>query len=286
MPKDLLNKIEDNYKKFSKGQKLIGDFIIKQYDKAAFMTASKLGKAVGVSESTVVRFATELGYDGYPSLQKALQELIKTKLTSVQRIEVANEKITKNGVLRGVMLSDIDKIRITMEKNNEDSFEKAVETLINAKKIYILGVRSSSALASFMGFYFNLIFDNVRLVHTTSVSEMFEQILRVEKGDVVVGISFPRYSKRTVKAMEYSLDSGADVIAITDSEESPLVQCSNNHLIASSDMVSFVDSLVGPLSLINALIAAIGIRKQNEISATFDKLERMWEEYDVYEKND
>lgn len=286
MPKDLLNKIEDNYKKFSKGQKLIGDFIIKQYDKAAFMTASKLGKAVGVSESTVVRFATELGYDGYPSLQKALQELIKTKLTSVQRIEVANEKITKNGVLRGVMLSDIDKIRITMEKNNEDSFEKAVETLINAKKIYILGVRSSSALASFMGFYFNLIFDNVRLVHTTSVSEMFEQILRVEKGDVVVGISFPRYSKRTVKAMEYSLDSGADVIAITDSEESPLVQCSNNHLIASSDMVSFVDSLVGPLSLINALIAAVGIRKQNEISATFDKLERMWEEYDVYEKND
>ncbi len=286
MPKDLLNKIEDNYKKLSKGQKLIGNFIIKQYDKAAFMTASKLGKAVGVSESTVVRFATELGYDGYPSLQKALQELIKTKLTSVQRIEVANEKITKNGVLRGVMLSDIDKIRITMEKNNEDSFEKAVETLINAKKIYILGVRSSSALASFMGFYFNLIFDNVRLVHTTSVSEMFEQILRVEKGDVVVGISFPRYSKRTVKAMEYSLDCGADVIAITDSDESPLIQCSNNHLIASSDMVSFVDSLVGPLSLINALIAAIGIRKQNEISATFDKLERMWEEYDVYEKND
>ena len=286
MPKDLLNKIEDNYKKLSKGQKLIGNFIIKQYDKAAFMTASKLGKAVGVSESTVVRFATELGYDGYPSLQKALQELIKTKLTSVQRIEVANEKITKNGVLRGVMLSDIDKIRITMEKNNEDSFEKAVETLINAKKIYILGVRSSSALASFMGFYFNLIFDNVRLVHTTSVSEMFEQILRVEKGDVVVGISFPRYSKRTVKAMEYSLDCGADVIAITDSDESPLIQCSNNHLIASSDMVSFVDSLVGPLSLINALIAASGIRKQNEISATFDKLERMWEEYDVYEKND
>ncbi|MBR4950247.1 MAG: MurR/RpiR family transcriptional regulator [Clostridia bacterium] len=286
MPKDLLKKIEDNYKKFSKGQKLIGAFIIKQYDKAAFMTASKLGKAVGVSESTVVRFATELGYDGYPSLQKALQELIKTKLTSVQRIEVANEKIAKSGVLRGVMLSDIDKIRATMEKTSEDNFEKAVETLINAKKIYILGVRSSSALASFMGFYFNLIFDNVKLVQTTSASEIYEQIHRIEKGDVMIGISFPRYSKRTIRAMEYSLDNGADVIAITDSEESPLIKCSNNHLTASSDMVSFVDSLVGPLSLINALIAAIGVRKQDEISATFHKLERMWEEYDVYQKND
>lgn len=285
MPKDLLNKIEDDFKNFSKGQKRIGEFIIKQYDKAAFMTASKLGKAVGVSESTVVRFATELGYDGYPSLQKALQELIKTKLTSVQRIEVANEKIAKNGVLRGVMLSDIDKIRMTMEKNNEESFEKAVETIINAKKIYIIGIRSASALASFMGFYFNLIFDNVKLVNTVSVSEIFEQILCVEKGDVVIGISFPRYSKRTIKAMEYSRDNGADVIAITDSEESPLAQCSNNCLIASSDMISFVDSLVGPLSLINALIAAIGIRKQDEISNTFDKLERMWEEYDVYENN-
>lgn len=285
MPKNLLNKIEDDFSKFSKGQKRIGEFIIKQYDKAAFMTASKLGKAVGVSESTVVRFATELGYDGYPSLQKALQELIKTKLTSVQRIEVANEKIAKNGVLRGVMLSDIDKIRMTMEKNNEESFEKAVETIINAKKIYILGIRSASALASFMGFYFNLIFDNVKLVNTVSVSEIFEQILCVEKGDVVIGISFPRYSKRTIKAMEYSLDNGADVIAITDSEESPLAECSSNCLIASSDMISFVDSLVGPLSLINALIAAIGIRKQEEISNTFDKLERMWEEYDVYEKN-
>lgn len=283
--RDLLLKIQSSMPSFSKGHKAIGKYIIENYDKAAFMTASKLGRAVGVSESTVVRFATELGYNGYPKLQKALQELIRAKLTSVQRIQASSGRINENEVLKNVILSDIEKLRLTLEDIKKDDFQSAVSAILEAENIYILGVRSSASLASFLGFYFNLIFDNMRLINTTSVSEMFEQMLRVKKGDVVIGISFPRYSRRTVRALQYAKDRGAAVVAITDTLTSPLTDCSDYNLIAKSDMVSFVDSLVAPLSVINALIVAIGLRKKDEVFSVFEELENIWDEYDVYEKN-
>jgi len=281
---DLLKKIETMMKEFSKGQKLIANYILNHYDKAAFMTAARLGSIVGVSESTVVRFATELGFDGYPKLQKALQELIRTKLTAVQRMEVASDRIGDQDVLTTVLNSDMDKIRLTLEEIDKTEFQSIVNAIINAKKIYILGVRSSAALASFLGFYFNLLFDNVRLVHTTSVSEMFEQILRVGSEDVVIGISFPRYSRRTIKALQYAKKQGSTVIAITDSNLSPLIEYSTYKLIARSDMASFVDSLVAPLSVINALIVALAMRKKEDVYKTFEHLEHIWDEYQVYEK--
>lgn len=283
---DLMNKIQNNLSKFSKGQRLIAKYIIEHYDKAAFLTASKLGATVGVSESTVVRFATELGYGGYPQLQKALQEMIRNKLTAVQRMEVTSDRMGDQDILRTVLTSDIDKIRMTLDEIDRGSFEAVVETILNARHIYILGVRSSAALSDFLGFYFNLLFDNVRLVHTNSVSEIFEQLLRVGEDDVVLGVSFPRYSKRTLKALEYCKNSGATVIALTDSRVSPLSQTADYTLLAKSDMASFVDSLVAPLSVVNALIVAIGMRKQDEISKTFDHLEEIWDEYEVYEKLD
>jgi DNA-binding MurR/RpiR family transcriptional regulator len=283
---DLIKRMQENLKQFSKGQKLIANYIINHYDKAAFMTAANLGEVVGVSESTVVRFAIELGFDGYPKLQKVLQEIIKSKLTSVQRMEVSSNRISENNVLRSVLQSDMEKIKITLEEIEQIDFNIIVEKILAANKIYILGVRSSAPLASFLGFYFNLIFDNVRLVHTTSVSEMFEQILKASAGDVVIGISFPRYSKRTIKAMQFVKNQGATAIALTDSRESPLAEFSDYSLIARSGMASFVDSLVAPLSVINALIVAIGIRRKEQISQTFESLEKIWDEYQVYEKYD
>lgn len=283
---DLFEKIRNLMPEFSKGQKLIACFIINNYDKAAFMTAARLGEITGVSESTVVRFAIELGYDGYPRLQKVLQELIKSKLTSVQRMEVSSYKINKDDVLKNVLHSDMEKIKLTLEEIDQNVFNCAVEEILKAKKIYILGVRSSAPLAGFLGFYFNLMFDNIRLVHTTSVSEMFEQILRADENSVVIGISFPRYSKRTIKALQYVKSQGARVIAITDSIDSPLVEYADFSLLARSDMASFVDSLVAPLSVINALIVALSLRKKEEISKIFGKLENIWDEYQVYEKFD
>lgn len=281
-----MGKIQSSMSEFSKGQRLIARYIIEHYDKAAFMTASKLGATVGVSESTVVRFATELDYSGYPQLQKALQEMIRNKLTAVQRMEVTNDRMGNRDVLRSVLNSDIEKIRLTLDELDQDTFNDVVEAILHAKHIYVLGVRSSSALSSFIGFYFNLMFDNVSLIHTNSTSEIFEQLLRVEEGDVVLGVSFPRYSKRTSQALEYSHNSGATVVALTDSRLSPLSQCADYTLIAKSDMASFVDSLVAPLSVVNALIVAIGMRRQNEISQVFNKLETIWDEYQVYEKLD
>lgn len=281
---DLITKIQSELPGFSKGQKQIARFILEHYDKAAFMTASRLGVTVGVSESTVVRFATELGYDGYPHLQRALQEMIRNKLTSVQRMEVAGDRMGGRDVLQTVLHSDTDMIRVTLDEIDRDAFQGAVDALMGAKRIYILGVRSSSALASFLGFYFNLLFENVTLVHTNSVSEIFEQVLRVGPGDVLFGISFPRYSKRTLSAMKYARDRGARVIALTDSQLSPLARVADHVLLARSDMASFVDSLVAPLSVINALIVAVGMSRRDEIEQTFNKLERIWEEYDVYEK--
>ena len=279
---DLISKIQTELPGFSKGQKQIARYILEHYDKAAFMTASRLGVTVGVSESTVVRFATELGYDGYPHLQRALQEMIRNKLTSVQRMEVSSDRLGGRDVLRTVLHADTDMIRQTLDEIDRDAFQGAVDALTGAHRIYILGVRSSSALANFLGFYFNLLFDNVTLVHTNSVSEIFEQVLRVGPGDVLFGISFPRYSKRTLSAMQYARDRGAKVIALTDSQLSPLARVADHLLLARSDMASFVDSLVAPLSVINALI--VGMSRRDEIEHTFNKLESIWEKYDVYEK--
>ena len=284
MTRDILSVIQNSMPTFSKGQRLIARFILQSYDKAAFMTASKLGKTVNVSESTVVRFAAELGYDGYPSMQKALQEMIRNKLTSIQRIEVANDRIGNQDILSMVMQSDIEKIRMTLEETDRASFRQAVDAILSAHRIYILGVRSAAALADFLGFYFNLIFDNIVLVHTTSASEIFEQLLRVGPEDVVIGISFPRYSSRTVKAMRFAKDRGANVIALTDSEASPLAEAATETLLAKSDMASFVDSLVAPLSLVNALIVAVGRRRNEDVEQIFADLEQIWSEYGVYEQ--
>ncbi|AUG57560.1 HTH-type transcriptional regulator MurR [Acetivibrio saccincola] len=283
---DLITMIENNMENFSKGQKLIANFIINHYDKASFMTAAKLGAEVGVSESTVVRFANEIGFDGYPALQKELNKLVKSKLTSIQRMEISSARIKDSNVLKSVLLSDMEKIKATLEEIDLESFDNVVESILKAKKIYILGVRSSAPLASFLGFYFNLIFNNVRLVHTTSVSETFEQIIYASKGDVVIGISFPRYSMRTINAMKFAKKKGATVIAITDSNDSPLTENSHHTLTARSDMASFVDSLVAPLSVINALILAIAMRKKEHVYSIFENLEKIWDEYGVYESKD
>lgn len=284
MNRDILTVIQENMSTFSKGQKRIANYILESYDKAAFMTASRLGKTVSVSESTVVRFAAELGYDGYPSMQRSLQKMIRNRLTSVQRIEVSNDRIGDQDLLSSVLQSDIEKIRLTLEEVDRQSFDRAVDAIVSARKIYIMGVRSSASLATFLSFYFNLIFDNVISVAANTASEVFETMLRVGAEDVVIGVSFPRYSSRTVQAMNFARDRGATTIAITDSEASPLAPISNYTLKARSDMASFVDSLVAPLSLVNALIVAIGRKKNDDLSQTFETLEQIWDEYQVYEK--
>ncbi len=283
---NLIRKIEQNMPRMSKGQRAIAAYLLAHYEEAAYITAARIGVEAGVSESTVVRFAMELGFEGYPHFQKALQEEMKGRLTSVQRMRAADRLRKKDDVLGAVLLSDMDKIKQTFERIDRQIFDRAVDTILGAQKIYILGVRSAAPLASFLGFYFNLIFDHVRLVHTTSVSEMFEQILSVQEGDVVIGISFPRYSKRTIKAMNYARNSGATVIAITDKDKSPIADNADLALLAPSDMASFVDSLVAPLSVINALIAAIGYKKRDLVSERLEKLERVWDEYEVYDKGD
>lgn len=284
MSRDILTVIQDSMHTFSKGQRKIANFILESYDKAAFMTASRLGQKVGVSESTVVRFAFELGYDGYPDMQRSLQKMIRNRLTTVQRIEVTNDRLGDQDLLSMVLQSDIEKIRQTLEELDRDSFYSAVDAIVSARKIYIIGVRSSASIASFLHFYFNLIFDNVVLVSANTASEIFESLLRVGEGDAVIGISFPRYSSRTVQALSFARDRGATTIAITDSETSPLVPISRYTLMARSDMASFVDSLVAPLSLVNALLVAVSQRKNEDLSNTFHTLEGIWEEYNVYEK--
>lgn len=286
MTNDLLLKIESGMSTFSKGQKLIARFITDHYEKAAFMTAYKLGETVGVSESTVVRFATEVGFEGYPQLQKNLQEIIRNRLTTVQRMEIIDGQIGNADVLSKVMTLDSEKIRRTLEEIDRDSFSRAVDAIIGARERYILGIRSSNMLADFMAFYFNHIFPHVNNVSNNSTSEVFEQMLRIGEGDVLLAISFPRYSQRTLKAAQFAKRSGARVIAITDCASAPLAEVADIMLLARSDMASFVDSLVAPLSLINSLIVAVGLRKKDEISKTYDTLEHIWEEYNVYEKTD
>lgn len=276
--------IEEGMPTFSKGQKRIANYILEHYDKAAYMTASKMGALVGVSESTVVRFAIELGFDGYPDMQKSLQELIRMKLTSVQRVEVTNSLIGEGDVLDKILISDAEKIRHTLEEIDREAFEAAVDKIVAADKIYIIGVRSSSSLAGFLNFNFRMMFDNVKFVQTTSGSEMFEQIMSIGERDVMIAISFPRYSKRIVNAVEYAHNAGADVISLTDSHQSPIAGMADQLLLARSDLVSFVDSLVAPLSIINAIIVAVSRKKMDDIRVRFDKLEKIWDEYEVYDK--
>ncbi len=281
---DLLKVIEERMSSFSKGQKMIASYILANYDKAAYLTASKLGAFVGVSESTVVRFAIELGYEGYPDFQDSLRKLIRNRLTSFQRIEVTNNLIGDGDVLEKVLSSDIDKIRRTMEEIDRGMFAEAVERLVRARSIYIIGVRSSSSLAGFLNYSFRMIFDDVKFVQTTSRSELFEQIMSIGKDDVMIAISFPRYSKRIINAVEYARDKGANVVALTDSTLSPIAVHANQLLIAHSDMASFIDSLVAPLSIINALIVAVSRAKQEDVTERLRTLEEVWDQYDVYDK--
>lgn len=284
MSYDILAILQEKAPTFSKGQKRIARYITEAYDKAAFMTANRLGKTVGVSESTVVRFAVDLGFDGYPSMQKSMQEMVLNRLTSVQRIEVANDRLGNQDVVSMVLHSDMEKLRQTGETLDREEFSAAVNAILKAKRVYILGVRSVAPLANFLGYYLNYMFNNVHVISGVSAGEMFEKIVGVNSEDVVIAFSFPRYSSSTTKGAQYCRSAGATVIGFTDSKLSPLGQCSDHVLIAKSDMVSLVDSLVAPLSIVNALIVAIASKKEKELSQTFANLERIWDEYDVYEK--
>lgn len=282
MEQDLLKLIESKKPGFSKGQKRIAAYISENYDKAAYMTAAKLGSLVDVSESTVVRFANVLGFEGYPELQHAMQAYIRTRLTSFQRVEITNKLIGDADILDKVLLSDIDKIKHTLELVDRKSFNAAVEKIVSARKIYVIGMRSASSLAGFLTFGFRMMFDNVRFVQTTSGSEIFEQLMDIGEKDVMLAISFPRYSKRIIDAVTYAKQAGADVVALTDGESAPIAAHADQLLIAQSDMASFVDSLVAPLSIINAIIVAVAKEKGDELAQRLRRLENIWEEYDVY----
>ena len=285
MKQNLLQQLTDRMPTFSKGQRQIASYILEHYDRAAYMTASKLGGVAQVSESTVVRFADELGFSGYPELQRTLQELAKTNLTAAQRMEVADNLLQKDTVLEKVLLGDADKIRHTLESLDKDAFYAAVDKIVGARNIYIIGSRSSASLAGFLTLHFRMMFDNVRNVELTSGSEMFEQILDIGKNDVMIAISFPRYSKRTVRAVQFAHHAGADVVSITDSEASPIATDCDQLLIAHSDMASFVDSLVAPLSIINAVVVAVAMSKHDQVADRLRRLEKIFDEYDVYDKN-
>jgi DNA-binding MurR/RpiR family transcriptional regulator len=282
--KDLMRIIQIKFQRLSKGQKLIAEYILKNYDKAAFMTAARLGDSVGVSESTVVRFSNELGFSGYPKLQKALQELIKNKLTTVQRLELSKDFISTEDALKGVLKADMENIRATLEKINPYTFDEVLNSIFRAKTIYIIGLRSSTALAEFLGFYLNIILQNVRIV-SYGISDIFEQMINVHEGDLVIGIGFPRYATKTIDVLDFSKKRKAEVLAITDSLLSPLAAKADYTLIAQSNMASFVDSLVAPLSIINALIIAVGMREKENISDIFGNLEKIWQDYNVYSYN-
>ena len=284
MSTDILALFQERQGEFSKGQRRIAQYIQNNYDKAAFMTAGRLGKLVGVSESTVVRFAVELGYQGYPEMQKAMQEMVLNRLTSVQRIGVANDRIGDQDVVSMVLQSDAEKLRQTDEKLDRDSFRSAVNAILEARRVYVIGVRSASALANFLGYYLNYMFDNIQVITTSGSSEMFEKLIGVDSRDAVIAFSFPRYSTSTVKGVQYCRSTGATVVGITNSNLSPLGMNSDHVLVAKSDMVSLVDTLVAPLSVVNALIVALASGREQELSKTFDTLERVWEEYNVYEK--
>ncbi len=279
---ELILRIEGKYAKMSKGQRRLADYVCANYDKAVFLTAAKLGETVGVSESTVVRFAIQLGYKGYPDFQKALEELVRNKLNSIQRMEVTYGRISQSEILETVLHSDIEKIKQTLAVIDDKVFNLAIDTILGANRIYVIGIRSCAPLAAFFGFYLNLICDNVTTVDTNSSSEIFEQLIRIDERDVIIGISFPRYSMRTLKALEFASNRKAKVITLTDSIHSPMNLYSSCNLIARSDMASIVDSLVAPLSVINALVVALCMKKQKEVVSTLETLEEIWGEYQVY----
>ena len=283
---ELLGRIAERQGQFSKGQKRLADYVIENYDKAVFLTAAKLGDVVGVSESTVVRFATQLGYKGYPGFQKALEELVRNKLNSIQRMEVTYGRISQSEILETVLHSDIEKIKLTLEAIDQKAFDLAIDTILNAKRIYVIGIRSCAPLASFLSFYLNLVCENVVTVNTNSSSEIFEQLIRIDENDVIIGISFPRYSMRTLKALEFASNRKAKVITLTDSVHSPMNLYSSCNLIARSDMASIVDSLVAPLSVINALVVALCMKKQQDVVTTLETLEKIWGEYQVYSSDE
>ncbi len=279
---ELMNRINERYGDMSKGQKMIAAYITDYYDKAVFLTAAKLGEAVGVSESTVVRFAMHLGYRGYPQFQQALAELVRGKLDSVQRMENVYGRITQSEILTTVLKSDAKRIQDTLEMIDEDAFDMAVDSILHARHIYVIGIRSCAPMAEFLVFYLNIMFDNVRLVHTNSSSELFEQMMYIGREDVIIGISFPRYSMRVLKAMELANNRNARVITLTDSVHSPMNLYSSCNLVAHSDMSSIVDSLVAPLSVINALIMALCMKRQKKVVKNLEMVEQLWEEYQVY----
>ena len=283
MPKNILHTIEKNMSSFSKGQKLIARFILEDYDKAAFMTASKLGKTVQVSESTVVRFATQLGYDGYPSMQRALQEMIRGKLTSLQRIKASEGELGGSDLVTNVLQRDMDKIRMAIDQTDGAEFDQVVDTITQAKHIYLVGFRSSSFLAGYLNFYFRMIFDNVVLVNGGAAGT-FDQLFRVGPGDVVVAICFPRYSELAIKTVQYAKDRGAAIVGVTDSEMSPVYQLASGSLLVRNEMISFVDSLAAPMSILNALILAAAGKEKTDISETFGELEHVWDRFGIFGK--
>jgi len=284
MKNDILSLLQANAHKFSKGQRAIAAFITECYDKAAFMTANRLGAAVGVSESTVVRFAMELGFDGYPAMQRSMQEMVVNRLTAVQRIEVANDRIGNQDVLATVIHSDIEKLRQTAEIVSRQAFLAAVDAIVKARRVFILGVRSAAPLASFLGYYLSQMLDTVHVVTSSGTSAVFEKIIGVDERDAVIAFSFPRYSTSTAQGAQYCRSKGAKVIGVTDSMQSPLGRSCEHVLLAKSDMISLVDSLTAPLSIVNALIVAIAARREGELEQKFAELERAWERYNVYEK--
>ena len=283
---DLTSRINEMYGKMSKGQKLLSNYIIDNYESAVFLTAAKMGEIVGISESTVVRFATFLGYEGYPQFQLAMEEMVKMRLNSIESDSVSNGNISQDGVLMSVLSADMSKIKTTMENIDEYVFDNAVETLLNAKRIYVVGIRSCAPLASFLGFYLNMIFDDVVLLTTNSASELFEQMINISDEDCIIGISFPRYSMRTLKALEFANSRQAKIITITDSIHSPMNLYSSCNLIAASEMTNIVDSLVAPLSVINALIIALCRKCQDKVAHKLETLENIWNDYQFYENDE
>ena len=286
MNENVLQTIRSGMDGFSKGQKRIAAFILDNYDRAAFMTAARLGETASVSESTVVRFAAQLGYDSYPEMQKALQELIRGKLTSIQRIQVSRDQMSGADILGSVMQRDMNSIHTAIEQLDRTAFDRVVDRLLTASHIYLMGVRSSAFLAGYLNFYLHLMFKNVTLVQNAAAGEIFEQLSQIGPGDVLVGISFPRYSQMAIHAVEYARDRGADVVAITDSQMSPLYRMATVSLLVRSDMISFVDSMAAPLSLLNALIVAVGRQKNEEVSGTFSQLENVWSKYNIFGKTE
>jgi DNA-binding MurR/RpiR family transcriptional regulator len=279
---NIFDQIKEDYSKMSKGHKKIADYITENYAKAAYLTAAKLGELTGVSESTVVRFAFELGFEGYPEMITAIRDYTGSKLTTIERISVMNDRIGADDAFEKILAMDIDKLKKTLETAEKKEFYAAVDTLCGGQNIYVIGARSAAVLARYASFYFNMMFESVKLVHTTSTSEMFEQILSIGKNDVMIGMSFPRYSKHTVNAMKFAKESGAKVIGLTDSTLSPIAEFSDNVLIAKSNLTSFADSLVAPMSVLNALIVAVGIRKQDYVEANYKRMEEIYEKFEVY----